>query len=77
MLEGSGVSSDLRVGTSIGHGQQEGLGVLLLEVLVGELLTVDGLASSALHKPKMLEDWDQTISELPAGSTLTERFTGR
>lgn len=44
--DGSG--SNLRVGASVGHGQQEGLGVLLLEVLVGKLLAVDGLATGAL-----------------------------
>lgn len=42
-MEGS-----LRVGASVGHGQQVGLAVLLLEVLIGELLAVDGLATSAL-----------------------------
>jgi hypothetical protein len=40
--------SSLRVGTSVGHGEETGLGVGLLEVLVGELFTVDGLATSAL-----------------------------
>ena len=39
---------NLRVGTSVGHGQEAGLGVLELEVLVGELLSVDGLATSAV-----------------------------
>lgn len=39
----------LRVRASIGHGQQTGLVVLQLEVLVGELLSVDRLATSALH----------------------------
>jgi hypothetical protein len=39
---------NLRVGTSVGHGQQAGLGVLELEVLVGELLAVDGLATGAV-----------------------------
>lgn len=38
----------LRVGAGVGHGQEEGLGVLQLEVLVGELLAVDGLAAGAL-----------------------------
>jgi hypothetical protein len=33
---------------SIGHGKKEGLGVLQLEVLVGELLSVDGLATGTL-----------------------------
>lgn len=38
----------LRVGAGVGHGQQTRAGVLDLEVLVGELLAVDGLATSAL-----------------------------
>lgn len=38
----------LRVGASVGHGQQERLAVLELEVLIGELLAVDGAATSAL-----------------------------
>jgi hypothetical protein len=32
---------DVRVGASVGHGQEEGTVVLELEVLVGELLTID------------------------------------
>jgi hypothetical protein len=39
---------NLRVRTSVGHGEKTLLGVLSLEVLIGELLTVDGLATSAL-----------------------------
>lgn len=46
-----GCGYDLRVGTRVGHGQETGTSVLLLEVLVGELLTVDGLATSALLSP--------------------------
>jgi hypothetical protein len=38
----------LRVGTGVGHGQKEGLVVLHLEVLVGKLLAIDGLATRAL-----------------------------
>lgn len=38
----------LRVWAGVGHGQKSGLGVLLDEVLVGELLAVDGLATGAL-----------------------------
>jgi hypothetical protein len=51
---GMGVRACLRVWTGIGHGQKSWLGVLAGEVLVGELLTVDGLATSALcnHKPR-------------------------
>ena len=39
---------DLRVGASVGHGQQTGAAVLVLEVLIGELLTVDGATTGAL-----------------------------
>lgn len=39
----------LRVGTSVGHGEKTRLGVLADEVLIGELLTVDGLATGALE----------------------------
>jgi len=38
----------VRVGASVGHGEQAGADVLLLEVLVGELLAVDGLAAGAV-----------------------------
>lgn len=38
----------LRVGASVGHGQQARAFVLQLEVLVGKLLTVDGLATGTL-----------------------------
>ena len=36
------------VGTSVGHREQVGLGVLDLEVLVSELFSVDGLATGAV-----------------------------
>ena len=36
------------MGTSIGHREETRSGVLLLEVLIGKLLTVNGLATSAL-----------------------------
>ena len=39
---------DLRVGAGVGHGEEEGAVVRQLEVLVGELLAVDGLATSSL-----------------------------
>jgi hypothetical protein len=42
------VGKVLRVGAGVGHGQKEGLVVLQLEVLVAELLAIDGLAASAL-----------------------------
>jgi hypothetical protein len=36
------------VGTSVGHGQKTGAGVLLLEVLIGELVTVDGATTGTV-----------------------------
>lgn len=44
----------LRVWSGVGHGEKSWLGVLLLEVLIGELLTVDGLATSALFMCEIL-----------------------
>lgn len=41
---------NLRVGTSVGHGEQTGAVVLVLEVLIGELLTVDGATTGALFR---------------------------
>jgi hypothetical protein len=38
----------LRVLASVGHGEKAGLVVPELEVLIGELLAVDGLATGAL-----------------------------
>lgn len=38
----------LRVGASVGHGEETGTSVLDVEVLVGELLAVDGLATGAV-----------------------------
>lgn len=43
-----GAGCSLRVWSSVGHGEKSWLGVLLGEVLIGELVTVDGLATSAL-----------------------------
>jgi len=36
------------VGAGIGHGEKTGAGVLLIEVLIGKLLAVDGLATGAV-----------------------------
>lgn len=41
-------TKDVRVGAGVGHGKQAGLFVLQLEVLVGKLVAIDGLATSAL-----------------------------
>jgi hypothetical protein len=40
----------VRVGAGVGHGQQEGLLVRELEVLVGELVAVDGLSTGTLSR---------------------------
>lgn len=39
-----------RVRTSVGHGEDTRLGVLDVEVLIGELLAVDGTATSTLEQ---------------------------
>ena len=49
----------IRVGTSVGHREETGASVLQGEVLVGELLTVDGLATSAL--------WGVSNRRIPEG----------
>ena len=46
-----GADEELRsvgVGSGVGHGQDSGTGVSELEVLVGELVSVDGLSSSSV-----------------------------
>ena len=43
-----GGSAHLRVWASVCHGEQASLGVLQFEVLIRELLTIDGFASSSL-----------------------------
>lgn len=55
-------SFDLRVLTSVGHGELTRLGVLEGEVLVGELLAVDGLTTGTLQNqgilaPATLIEW--------------------
>ena len=52
-MKGRALGSCLRVGTSVGHGEKSRFGVLTGEVLVSELLTVDGLATSALCQCKL------------------------
>jgi hypothetical protein len=48
MLAERASDDGLRVGASVGHGQETRAGVLGSEVLVGELLAVDGLATGAV-----------------------------
>jgi len=61
------------VGSSIGHGQQVWAGVLSCEVLVGKLLAVDGLATSAVATGKVStlkhEFGDHAVER---GSSITE-----
>ena len=47
-MKGRALGSCLRVGTSVGHGEDAGAVVLELEVLILELVAVDGLSSSAV-----------------------------
>ena len=47
-MKGGGVDDCLRVGTSVGHGQDTGTSVGALEILIVELLAVDGLSASSL-----------------------------
>jgi len=53
------------VGASVGHGQQERTVVPELEVLVGKLLAIDGLAAGAVATSKVTalkhEIWDHTV----------------
>jgi hypothetical protein len=66
---------DLRVGAGVGHGEDEGSGVPLLEVLIGELLAVDGLATSALllsaHFLSWPSGWGQDITHVATGEVTT------
>jgi hypothetical protein len=41
---------NLRVGAGVSHGEETGLGVLDLEVLIRELITVDRLAAGTLER---------------------------
>jgi len=56
---------DLRVGTSVGHGEQTGAGVLVDEVLIGELLAVDGATTGTLFRIGRLETtpWDKRAGQ--------------
>ena len=44
---------DIRVGTSVGHGEKTRAVVLEDEVLIGELVTVDGATTGTLSKDKL------------------------
>lgn len=58
----------LRVGTGVGHGQKEGLLVPELEVFVGKLLSVDGLATGALRVSAIpVQTVDTTCTHIATG----------
>ena len=58
--------------TSIGHGEEERHGVLVLEVLVGELCAVDALATGSVVVGEVAslqhEAWDHAVE---AGALVT------
>ena len=64
---------DLRSGSSVGHGEDTGAGVLQIEVLVLKLLAVDGLTTGALpivsHCYRIVGGWD--ITYVAAGKVTT------
>lgn len=57
------LGSNLRVGAGVSHGQQTGAVVLQLEVLIGKLLAVDGLAASALGVVSVNERFAIVLAE--------------
>lgn len=63
------------VWSGVGHGQKSWLGVLLLEVLIGELLTVDGLSTSAVTTGEITslkhELWDDSVE---SRASVSETF---
>lgn len=85
-----GADEELRsvgVGASVGHRQDAGAGVLQAEVLIGELVAVDGLASSAVVVGEIAslahEVWNDAMETgslvaetLLAGAQSTEIFGG-
>lgn len=85
-----GADEELRsvgVSASVGHGQDAGAGVLQAEVLIGELVAIDGLASSAVVVGEIAalahEVWNDAMETgslvaetLLAGAQGTEIFGG-
>jgi len=68
---------NVRVGAGVGHGQKEGLVVGELEVLVGELLAVDGLATSALWSKILVSDLERIDKQLGRnGVEINIRYHG-
>jgi hypothetical protein len=60
-----------RVGAGIGHGEEEWLGVLFLEVLVGKLLAVDGATSGSLMNQSAMESLKPRGSHVATSKVTT------
>jgi hypothetical protein len=50
------------VGSSVGHGEQEGLVVPQLEVLVGELVSVDGLSTGTVVVGELTDQYNSDVN---------------
>ena len=69
----NGAKEELRpvgVGSSIGHGENSGPGVLESEVLVGELLSVDGLSSGAVLAGEVTALAHEVLDDTVEGGAL-------
>ena len=64
----------VRVGAGVGHGEDTGASVLQGEVLIAELLAVDGLATSALETFTSVSSRSFPWGEGGARSKLTLRL---
>lgn len=69
--------NNLRVGASVGHGEKTGLVVLQGEVLIGELLTVDGATTGTLFRIKKLDEvqWYKASKQNPSTQELEMEAT--
>jgi len=61
------------VGASISHGQVSGSGVLQLEVLITELLTIDGFAASAVVVGEVSSLTHEVGDDAVEGGTLVSK----
>jgi len=58
------------VGAGVGHGENTGASVLQLEVLISELLTVDGLATSAVAASEITTLAHEVVDDTMEGGAL-------